>query len=34
MIPAFRVDMDFRGLQTTSWVTDTGEVVRRRARSG
>jgi transglutaminase-like putative cysteine protease len=22
------VDMDFRGLQTTSWVTDTGEVVR------
>jgi transglutaminase-like putative cysteine protease len=28
MVPAFRVDMDFRGLQTTSWVTDTGEVVR------
>jgi len=27
-IPAFRVDMDFAGLQTTSWVTDTGEVVR------
>jgi transglutaminase-like putative cysteine protease len=27
-VPAFRVDMDFRGLQTTSWVTDTGEVVR------
>ena len=27
-MPAFRVDMDFRGLQTTSWVTDTGEVVR------
>jgi transglutaminase-like putative cysteine protease len=28
LVPAFRVDMDFRGLQTTSWVTDTGEVVR------
>ena len=27
-VPAFRVDLDFRGLQTTSWVTDTGEVVR------
>ncbi len=28
IVPAFKVDMDFRGLQTTSWVTDTGEVVR------
>jgi transglutaminase-like putative cysteine protease len=28
IVPAFRVDMDFRGLKTTSWVTDTGEVVR------
>ena len=28
IVPAFRVDMDFGGLQTTSWVTDTGEVVR------
>jgi transglutaminase-like putative cysteine protease len=28
IVPAFRVDMDFRGLQTTSWVTDTGEVIR------
>jgi transglutaminase-like putative cysteine protease len=28
IVPAFRVDTDFRGLQTTSWVTDTGEVVR------
>jgi transglutaminase-like putative cysteine protease len=28
LVPAFRVDMDFRGLKTTSWVTDTGEVVR------
>jgi transglutaminase-like putative cysteine protease len=27
-IPAFRVDTEFRGLKTTSWVTDTGEVVR------
>ncbi len=28
VIPAFRVETDFRGLKTTSWVTDTGEVVR------
>jgi len=27
-LPAFRVDLEFAGLQTTSWVTDTGEVVR------
>jgi transglutaminase-like putative cysteine protease len=27
-IPAFRVDMEFAGLRTTSWITDTGEVVR------
>ena len=27
-IPAFRVEMAFSGLRTTSWVTDTGEVVR------
>ena len=27
-LPAFRVDMEFGGLHTTSWVTDTGEVVR------
>ena len=27
-LPAFRVDMEFAGLRTTSWVTDTGEVVR------
>ena len=26
--PAFRVDMEFAGLKTTSWVTDTGDVVR------
>jgi transglutaminase-like putative cysteine protease len=27
-IPAFRVDIDFAGLQTSSWITDTGEVIR------
>jgi transglutaminase-like putative cysteine protease len=27
-VPAFRVEMAFRGLQTTSWITDTGEVVK------
>ena len=27
-VPAFRVEMTFKGLQTTAWVTDTGEVVR------
>jgi transglutaminase-like putative cysteine protease len=27
-VPAFRVDLEFAGLHTTSWVTDTGEVVR------
>jgi len=27
-VPAFRVDMEFSGLRTTSWLTDTGEVVR------
>lgn len=27
-LPAFRVDVSFQGLRTTSWVTDTGEVVR------
>jgi hypothetical protein len=28
VVPAFRVEMEFAGLRTTSWVTDTGEVVR------
>ncbi|MGH9256110.1 MAG: transglutaminase-like domain-containing protein [Vicinamibacterales bacterium] len=28
VIPAFRVEMAYQGLQTTSWVTDTGDVVR------
>jgi transglutaminase-like putative cysteine protease len=27
-IPAFRVDMEYQGLRTTSWITDTGNVVR------
>ncbi|MGE0444632.1 MAG: transglutaminase-like domain-containing protein [Vicinamibacterales bacterium] len=27
-VPAFRVSMEFQGLETVSWVTDTGEVVR------
>jgi transglutaminase-like putative cysteine protease len=27
-IPAFRVEMAFAGIRTTSWITDTGEVVR------
>ena len=28
MVPAFRVELDFAGLRTTSWITDTGEVLR------
>src|SRR5205814_2889765 len=27
-LPAFRVEMEYAGLRTTSWITDTGEVVR------
>ena len=27
-IPAFRVEMELAGMRTTSWITDTGEVVR------
>jgi transglutaminase-like putative cysteine protease len=27
-LPAFRVEMEYAGLHTTSWVTDTGDVVR------
>lgn len=27
-IPAFRVEMEYTGLQTTAWITDTGEIVR------
>ena len=28
VVPAFRVEMTFQGLQTTSWVTDTGDVIK------
>jgi len=34
IIPAFRIDMVFRGLTTTSWVTDTGDVVREESPMG
>jgi transglutaminase-like putative cysteine protease len=34
IIPAFRVDMGFKGLTTTSWVTDTGDVVREESPMG
>jgi transglutaminase-like putative cysteine protease len=27
-LPAFRVEMEFAGIRTTSWITDTGEIVR------
>ena len=27
-IPAFRVEMEFTGLKTSAWITDTGEIVR------
>ena len=33
-IPAFRVELEFAGLRTTSWVTDTGEVVREESPMG
>jgi transglutaminase-like putative cysteine protease len=28
VVPAFRVEMEYQGLQTTSWITDTGDVVK------
>ena len=28
VVPAFRIEMEFQGLRTTSWITDTGDVVR------
>jgi transglutaminase-like putative cysteine protease len=34
LLPAFRIDMRFAGLHTTSWVTDTGEVVREESPMG
>lgn len=33
-IPAFRVEMSFGSLRTTSWITDTGEVVREESPMG
>ena len=33
-IPAFKVDMTFSGLKTTSWITDTGEIVREESPMG
>ena len=27
-VPAYRVEMEYQGLRTTSWITDTGDVVR------
>ena len=33
-LPGFRVEMEFAGLRTTSWVTDTGEVVREESPMG
>jgi hypothetical protein len=33
-VPAFRVELSFGGLQTTSWVTDTGEVIREESPMG
>jgi hypothetical protein len=33
-VPAFRVALDFAGLQTTSWITDTGETVREESPMG
>ena len=28
VVPAFRVNMEYEGLQTTSWMTDTGDVLK------
>jgi transglutaminase-like putative cysteine protease len=33
-MPAFRVDLAFGGIRTTSWITDTGEVVREESPMG
>ena len=33
-VPAFRVEMAFGGLRTTSWITDTGDVVREESPMG
>ncbi len=33
-LPAFRVEMEFSGLRTSSWITDTGEIVREESPMG
>ena len=33
-MPAFRVEMEFTGLRTSSWITDTGEIVREESPMG
>jgi len=33
-LPAFRIAMEYAGLRTTSWITDTGEVVREESPMG
>jgi transglutaminase-like putative cysteine protease len=33
-IPAFKVEMTFAGLQSTAWITDTGEIVREESPMG
>ncbi len=33
-LPAFRVEMEFAGLRTSSWITDTGEIVREESPMG
>jgi len=33
-VPAFRVDMTFEGVSSSSWITDTGEVVREESALG
>jgi transglutaminase-like putative cysteine protease len=33
-IPAFRVDMAFAGIRTSSWITDTGQVLREESQMG
>jgi transglutaminase-like putative cysteine protease len=33
-LPAFRVDADYAGLKTSSWITDTGEVVLEKSPTG
>jgi transglutaminase-like putative cysteine protease len=34
VVPAFRIESEFHGLRTTSWVTDTGDIVREESALG